>query len=210
MDFSIWEPIYLQILQDFGFERKDDERAALILSHLIVENYDLQILHNLIFNKHILVCGNGPGLSRELESVDLENYVIIAADGATTSVMDIGRIPDIIVTDLDGDIETEIAASEQGSIVVVHAHGNNIGKLIKYVPKIKNIIGSTQAAPLQNIFNFGGFTDGDRAVYVAHEFKAACINLIGFTFDDPLVSDIKKKKLQWAHRLIHNLNVKKC
>jgi len=32
MDFSTWEPIYEEILKDFGFERAEDERSASILS----------------------------------------------------------------------------------------------------------------------------------------------------------------------------------
>jgi uncharacterized Rossmann fold enzyme len=121
--------------------------------------------------------------------------------------MDTGRIPDIIVTDLDGDVEREIEASEQGSLVVVHAHGDNMSKLLRYVPQLKNIIGSTQAVPLQNVFNFGGFTDGDRAVHVAIEFGAGTIKLAGFFFDDPVVSPAKSKKLKWARRLISSLGV---
>jgi hypothetical protein len=81
-------------------------------------------------------------------------------------------------------------------------------KLLNYVPRLQNVIGSTQAVPLENVFNFGGFTDGDRAVYVAHEFGAGTIKLAGFFFDDPVVSPAKSKKLKWARRLISSLGVK--
>ncbi|WP_321417999.1 6-hydroxymethylpterin diphosphokinase MptE-like protein [uncultured Methanomethylovorans sp.] len=210
MDFTVWEPVYREILQDFGFSRKEDERAALLLSQLLDQKASPgpDALKKLIYGKEVLVCGNAPTLVADLDSLDLERYVVIAADGAAAGVMDAGRIPNVIVTDLDGDVELEIEASKDGSLVVVHAHGDNIGRLVKYVPRLQNIIGSTQAAPLENVFNFGGFTDGDRAVHVAYEFGAESIKLAGFFFDDPLVSPFKKKKLKWARRLISSLGVK--
>ena len=210
MNFMAWEPVYKEILKDFGFSREEDERAALILSNLLeqVISPGLDTLKEIISGKDVLVCGNAPTLAADLGRLDLERYVVIAADGATAVLMDAGRIPDVIVTDLDGEVEREIEASKNGSLVVVHAHGDNIDKLLKYVPQIQNLIGSTQAAPLQNIFNFGGFTDGDRAVYVAHEFDARTIKLAGFFFDDPVVSPFKMKKLKWARRLISSLEIK--
>ncbi len=70
------------------------------------------------------------------------------------------------------------------------------------VPQLGNIIGSTQVQPLENVFNFGGFTDGDRCVFLAKEFQASGIMMIGFDFNDPDVTDLKKKKLKWAKKLI--------
>ncbi len=134
--------------------------------------------------------------------INTGDYVIITADGATAVLFDRGVVPDIIVTDLDGNVEKEIAANKKGAIVVVHAHGDNIDKVKKYVPRLSSVIGSTQATPLDNIYNFGGFTDGDRCVYLAKEFGAASITLVGFDFDDVDVSDMKKKKLKWAKLLI--------
>jgi uncharacterized Rossmann fold enzyme len=32
MDFAAWEPIYKQILEDFGFDRAGDEEAARFIS----------------------------------------------------------------------------------------------------------------------------------------------------------------------------------
>lgn len=210
MDFTVWEPIYKEILQDFGFSREEDEQAALLLSHLLEGKISpgLEALKRKVSGKDVLVCGNAPTLAEDLDRLDLGRYVIIAADGATAIVMDDGRIPDVIVTDLDGDVEREVEASEQGSLVVVHAHGDNMNKLLNYVPRLQNVIGSTQAAPLQNVFNFGGFTDGDRAVFVAHEFGAGTIKLAGFFFDDPVVMPSKNKKLKWARRLIYSLGLK--
>jgi hypothetical protein len=208
MDFNEWEPIYESILKDMDFSREGDEQAALLLSATLnaSNSADISELKVLIEGKDILVCGNAPVLAQELELINPADFVIIAADGATAVLVDKGIIPDVIVTDLDGDVEKEIIANKAGSIMVVHGHGDNIDKLNAYVPKLNRIIGSTQAAPLENVFNFGGFSDGDRCAYLAKEFGAASITLLGFDFDDENVNPIKKKKLKWARLLIEKLN----
>jgi hypothetical protein len=207
MEFEIWKPVYSRILEDMGFSREEDERAALILSRMLdpAKSAEVSALHELIGGKNALVCGNAPCLKNELESVDTKKYVIIAADGAAAVILDSGVVPDVIVTDLDGDVEKEIIANSRGSLMVVHAHGDNIGKLERYVPLLHNIIGSTQSVPLENVYNFGGFSDGDRCVFLAREFGAANIDLIGFDFNDEDVTPIKKKKLRWARELIGEL-----
>ena len=206
MDFDSWEPTYLKILADFGFSRKGDERAALILSKMLEKERDetdgILALANLIYGKDILVCGNAPILANELNLIDTGDYVIITADGATAVLLDRGIVSDIIVTDLDGDVKKEIAANKKGALAIVHAHGDNIDQIKKYVPLLREVIGTTQSTPLDNVYNFGGFTDGDRCVYLAKEFGAASITLVGFDFDDVDVSDMKKKKLKWAKLLI--------
>ncbi len=134
-----------------------------------------------------------------------ENMVVIAADGATEMCLDLGIIPDFVVTDLDGDYESLIRADSGGSIMVVHAHGDNFDKITSQVPYFSNVIGTTQNFPLKNVYNFGGFTDGDRSVSLAVEFLAREILLVGMDFDSKIgffskrkVSnlDLKKQKLQ--------------
>jgi uncharacterized Rossmann fold enzyme len=89
--------------------------------------------------------------------------------------------PDIVVTDLDGDIKSLKKAGRTNTIMVVHAHGDNYEKLhlVKY---FKNCIGTTQTKPKGKIHNFGGFTDGDRCVFLADHFKAKKIILLGMDF----------------------------
>jgi hypothetical protein len=210
MNYPQWQPIYKQILQDMGYSQAEDERAAQILSQLLSQHKHTknpEILRQLIEGKKTLVCGNAPTLHRELKNINTEDYdTIIAADGATQKLLEQGIQPTIIVTDLDADnIEAEIQASKQGSIILTHAHGDNIPLLKKIVPKLENVIGTTQATPLHNIHNFGGFTDGDRCAYLAAHYNATNITLIGFNFEDPNVNNTKKKKLKWAKTLINML-----
>ncbi len=210
MNFEEWEPIYELILKDMNYDRIYDERAARFLSKMLEikarkkmpEVIDIDVLQKTISGKDILVCGKAASLCNEIENVDVKKYIIIAADGATSILMNNGIKPHIIVTDLDGYMDDEVEANELGAIMVVHAHGDNMDALSEEVPRLKRVIGTTQSKPLQNIYNFGGFTDGDRCVFLAHEMGAGSITLVGFDFNDPNVTPLKKKKLIWAEKLI--------
>ena len=49
-----------------------------------------------------------------------------------------------------------------------------------------------------NLQNYGGFTDGDRAVFIADHFKAKKIFLIGFDFNDDVGRySFTKNKEHW-------------
>lgn len=205
MKFNEWEPLYREIINDMGYDPDQDAHSARILSEMLFKikrSASLKTLFELIKDNDVLVCGNAPCLSGDLLKIEPSEYCIIAADGATAVLMNAGIVPHIIVTDLDGDIEAQIKANSQGAVMVVHAHGDNFPAINSVVPQLGNIIGSTQAQPLENVFNFGGFTDGDRCVFLAKEFQASGIIMIGFDFNDPDVTDVKKKKLKWAKKLI--------
>ncbi|NMG83394.1 MAG: DUF115 domain-containing protein [Methanosarcinales archaeon] len=207
MNFTQWDLIYKQIIKDMGFDQAGDERAASILSQLLYKHkhtIDPAVLSKLIEGECVLVCGNAPALATELKKSDTTGYdVIIAADGATGVLLQQNIQPTIIVTDLDADnIEAEIQASKHGTIVLAHAHGDNIEAITSIVPKLENVIGTTQTKPLHNVYNFAGFTDGDRCVFLAAHYNAASIVLIGFDFEDSSVNEIKKKKLKWAKKLL--------
>jgi hypothetical protein len=205
MKFNEWEPLYREIINDMGYDPDQDAHSARILSDMLFDikrSASLKTLFELIKDNDVLVCGNAPCLGEDLLKIEPSEYCIIAADGATAVLMNAGIVPHIIVTDLDGDIEAQIEANRQGAVMVVHAHGDNFHAINSVVPQLGNIIGSTQAQPLENVFNFGGFTDGDRCVFLAKEFQASGIIMIGFDFNDPDVTDVKKKKLKWAKKLI--------
>lgn len=213
MDFSEWEPIYEGILRDFGFSREEDERAAKELSKLAAKSElcDDACLGRTI-GSEVTVCGDAPSLERSLMGADLRGTVI-AADGATSTLLhSLGRVPDIIVTDLDGDVSDQLSANAQGSIVVVHAHGDNREVIRRFVPRFQGrLVLTTQSRPFGVVRNFGGFTDGDRAVALARHFKAAKITLMGFDFDEPRPKpekdpQVKLRKLAWAKKIIFDHN----
>jgi 2-amino-4-hydroxy-6-hydroxymethyldihydropteridine diphosphokinase len=69
-------------------------------------------------------------------------------------------------------------------------------------PRVKRFIATTQAKPFDKVYNFGGFSDGNRCVFVAKEFGAKSVKLAGFDFDDSGVNMIKKKEVKWVKELI--------
>jgi len=206
MNFCDWEPHYTEILEYFGFDRNADEEAARLLATLLPSD-NLLSLVSLTEGNEVTVCGNAPCLKDDLAKVD---GIVFAADAAAEVLDDAGIRPDAIFTDLDGATDRFIAMNKESTIVVVHAHGDNIPLLRHWVPKFPGkIVGTTQAAPLPHVYNFGGFTDGDRAVFAAHELGAEKVSIAGFDLDDRNVDPLKRGKLIWARKLLaltgHNL-----
>jgi uncharacterized Rossmann fold enzyme len=203
MQFATWEPLYQSILKDFGFSPEMDEEAAMLLAKLLRDEEPLLCVAEAIVGGHrIVVCGNAPTLDKELVGLQERGSVFLAADGATAVLLRHGIVPDMVVTDLDGPFSAILKANQMGSIVVVHAHGDNLDALDRYVPQLERIIGTVQCRPMPGLYNFGGFTDGDRCVFLAKELGAASITLVGFDFEDESVTPRKKRKLEWAKRLI--------
>ena len=203
MQFSTWEPLYQAILDDFGFSSARDEEAANLLADLMREREQvLNVAQARVAGRMVVVFGNAPSLDRELDGLQEREAVFIAADGATAVLLMHGIVPDIVVTDLDGPFPAILKANQMGSIVVVHAHGDNLDALKKYVPQLERIIGTVQCRPPPGLYDFGGFTDGDRCVFLAQELGATSIKLVGFDYEDESVTPRKRKKLAWAKRLI--------
>jgi len=223
MDYQTWKPFYEKILVDLNIDTKMDEEAATILNKFLEKQHGKNVYQNLrlqIENKDIFIFGAGPSLENSLEKFNakFEKKVKIAADGATSALLKHEIIPEIIVSDLDGYLSDLIEANRLGSIAVIHAHGDNIDKISTYFSKFQGeVIGTTQIDPTSynSLFNFGGFTDGDRAVFLADHFNAKTISLIGFDFDNKIgkysfasKKDKKRKlkKLRWCKKLLDSFS----
>ena len=179
---SGWKRRYQSILKELNYSEKKDKESALILDTILKETDNTQKITKLIQGKTVFVIGSGPSLSFALPKLKkLKKSIKIAADSSLKPLLENGIIPDIVVTDLDGDEDTIKKLSKKKSIFVIHAHGDNIEKL-HMVKKIKNCIGTTQTEPFNKIQNFGGFTDGDRGVFLASHFEAKRIILFGMDF----------------------------
>ena len=199
MHFDQWEPHYREILGYFGFDRASDEEAARLLASLLTHDNLLSLI-SLTEGNEVTVCGNAPCLKDDLLKI---KGVVFAADAAAEVLDDAGIRPDAIFTDLDGATDRFITMNREGTIIVVHAHGDNMPLLSHWVPQFTGkIVGTTQAAPLPHVYNFGGFTDGDRAVFAAHELGAQRVSLAGFDLDDRNVDPLKRGKLFWARKLL--------
>ncbi|USS40170.1 DUF115 domain-containing protein [Thermococcus aggregans] len=185
MNWQQWEPFYLQIVSKMGYDIEEDRKAALLLRKLLLENENYILAETIKerIKEKVYVFGAGPSLEKGLSEGKFSG-TLIASDGSTSALLEYGIVPDVIVTDLDGRFDDIKRANDLGAYVVVHSHGDNMDKLKAYVPKLKNILGTCQTEPLDIVYNFGGFTDGDRAVFLAEELGAKEIFLVGFDFGE--------------------------
>jgi uncharacterized Rossmann fold enzyme len=213
MNFNKWFPIYIDIMHDFGWDIEKDYIASLILykNSINKNTRDIDALKKLIHGNVVLVIGNGPDFDVQIVKwKHFEDAVVIAADSVVSKLYKLGVVPNIITTDLDGDLVAIKKCIQKGALAIIHAHGDNI----KNLSKVEEIVGehsfitTTQCAPFDTIHNFGGFTDGDRAAFIAKEFFCMDLYLYNFNFDTPVISEgkdyeIKKRKLKWAKYLIN-------
>jgi uncharacterized Rossmann fold enzyme len=140
------------------------------------------------------VIGAGPSLLSSIPTLKKYKDIIkICADTALEPLLQSGVTPQIVVTDLDGDL-TSLLKIAKKCIVIVHAHGDNVGRL-EFAKNFKNCIGTTQTKEIGKIYNFGGFTDGDRCVFLAEYFGAAKIFLFGMDFGPKIGRYSKTKKI---------------
>jgi len=179
-----WKKRYSDILKEFRYDERKDKESAVLLNSVLKKSDINKKIENLIRDKTVLVIGSGPSLSSAIPKLKkYKKSIKIAADSSIKPLVENGIIPDIIVTDLDGDENILGKIAKTRTIFVVHAHGDNIEKL-EFVKKIKNCIGTTQSSPFDKIQNFGGFTDGDRGVFLANHYNAKKIILFGMDFGD--------------------------
>ena len=199
MEFATWEPVYELVLADLGFDRAGDEAVRDRLAAW-AEPFETDRLG--LDGATVAVAAPGPSLSDELPSVDDADRVV-AASNAADRLLETGRVPDLVVTDLDKTPATAARLSEAGLPVAVHAHGDNRPALDRWLPDCNpaNVLATTQAAPVGPVANFGGFTDGDRAAFLADALGAAALRYVGWDLDDPEVDPEKAEKLAWARRL---------
>jgi 2-amino-4-hydroxy-6-hydroxymethyldihydropteridine diphosphokinase len=200
MTLKGWEKRYLEILNEFNYDRRREIRSAKILNSFIKTRLPLNKLEKKIKNKTVFVVGAGPSLVSSLPYLKkFKKITTIVADGATQALIENKIIPDIVVTDLDGNMDYLKKASESNSIMIVHSHGDNINKL-PYAISFKYCLGTTEDRPFEGIRNFGGFTDGDRCVFLANHFGSSRIILMGMDFG--------KNIGKYSKEVIHKKNIK--
>ena len=226
MDFNEWEGWYKEILETLGFLRDDDEKTAELLDKILdekgcltIEQFFDEMMEKKDTSKFIVV-GAGPSIKKHIkyvkENYDLNEYIIVSADGATTAMLEDDLVPDIVATDLDGKMEDLLTANSLGSYFVIHAHGNNEELIDNWTTKFDKILGTTQSVPIGHLYNFGGFTDGDRAMFFTLALGCEEMILAGMDFGTTVTKysrpniegatgpadEIKTKKLIFAERLL--------
>lgn len=227
-EFKDW---YYKILKDFNFDYRKDCDARNYLSQILKKKPSRWKLEDVLFSfktlledkNVILIYGCGPSLEGSVdyilentESVVFHDWLNLAADGASRLLRE-REIPiDGIISDLDGITKQEFTKAKFN---FVHAHGDNIDQLKFFENEIiefENVIGTTQVEPLDNLLNPGGFTDGDRIIYLLRSLLLPSQNIffLGMDFKNVVgkysklhinknhkASKLKIKKLKYAKNL---------
>jgi uncharacterized Rossmann fold enzyme len=218
---------YPKITRELKIDPREDQKAAFLLDKLVPEeSIALKEASDLIHGRTCAVIGAGPSLRRVLPKVvKIDDSVWVCADGAARAFFESALIPHILVTDLDGGDELIEWCAKSGSILVIHAHADNVTKISQLVPKLvqkgARIIPTTQTKPIGKVRNFVGFTDGDRAAWFCHEMGASKIVLAAMDFglriggySKPrgykLDRSRKLKKLRIGEELIKRLSKEAC
>ena len=211
-DTLFWEHLYGTILTSLGLSREEDFSSCRVLDMAISTKVDLverslERLSELLSGREAVVVGDflrGP-------CPRLPNTTLLAADSAFVKCVEDGVVPDILVTDLDGVTLEHLKFREV--VYVVHAHGDNYERIVKFVPEVGGyLVGTAQSKCSNRVQVFGGFTDGDRAAYLAYYMGAKKVLLYGFNFKQvaglikpsgvPVNLGSKLAKLSWARYLL--------
>lgn len=194
-----------------GYSREEDEATVRVL-RAVTMNSDLVDPDDLAgtFGTLATVFGDGPCLESDVREHPPEG-ALFASGSSVRRLLAMGLTPDVVVTDLDGDVPSQLEASSRGAVTFIHAHGDNSDAVRVWAGRFTGpIVLTTQSRPETTVFDFGGFTDGDRAVCIAQEMGCGRIVLEGFDFDNPMPKDgtdpaVKLRKLRWARRIISSL-----
>lgn len=122
--------------------------------------------------------------------------VVVAVEGYTARKLERRNVrADVVVSDLDFEPD----GVWLGRSAVLHVHGDNYWR----VPR-GSWVYTVQSWPRGCTFNISGFTDGDRAVYLAYYMGAKEITISGFYPNIVLKRNdiVKRKKLALASLLI--------
>ena len=232
MDWLSFEPHYKRVASDLELNIAKDyeitEKFISLLKHDNSHGFNSileKILH--IEKSKGWIFGAGPSLENDFE-IFSKNYMpetdlIVGVDGSSLFLREQGYLPDIIFSDLDGSLDALLDCTSQGSILILHAHGDNFNIVKKFYPEIVkyDFLPTVQTKPFEPfVYNFGGFTDGDRAISGFLEwFPSITVLLLGFTFgkiqgkyskptklkSHTEAAEFKLKKLKFAKEFIQIL-----
>lgn len=214
------------VRQAFRWSESDDIESALQLQSALHDheqwNNSLRektlgrVKNQLLNAAQVIVIGAAVS-AENLRSYG-EETVFVASDGAVGALDDYSQLA-CVVSDLDGANYLDDAAAH-GQIIVVHAHGDNMNqwpdKILKWsrFDSPPSLILSHQVNQIiPGMYNFGGFTDGDRALcfVLSLGVDADKIELVGFNLERvgqwSGVTNPEKKmqKLQWMGRIVSEL-----
>ena len=175
-------------------------------------------LHHQLHQASQIVLVGAAVKGDDLDRPWMDNTVFVAADGAVGACFD--RVDVLcVVTDLDGGPYLSRAA-EHGIPLIVHAHGDNVGRWKDCLKQWANHGGVPLVLTHQTdehfpgMHNVGGFTDGDRAACLLSALGVPLdrVCYVGYAVDhvggwsgstDP---QRKLEKLMWMERVLNLLD----
>lgn len=194
----------------FGLDRGADRDVAQRLSEALLAHDTVrpEELAPQLEGASVQVLGPRPGGAEDLDP----QRPIVAAGGAVRQALSAGVQPTLVVTDLDGSDMAHEMFSRAGVPMAVHGHGDNRALIDRLLPELEGpLLGTSQTDPPDQpvpLYRFGGFTDGDRACFLAESLGAARVELVGWDFEEPIGGDpVKQKKLNLAARLLEDLEI---
>ncbi len=229
-------PVCIEFQQNireyFGWNLQDDEDILEWLQKNI-EKYDIrwndenqsenlnELITEIKSNEKFVVIG--ANVTKEEVMTLSKNVPLIVADGAIGALLELNEklIENVICLVSDGDGLPYITNKKIGNMkILLHTHGHakknleNILEIWKKWSKIPKIIISHQTFKSKKpAVNFGGFSDGDRAVCMLHACGIAKndIRLIGFNskkigkWTGLSNSKRKRQKLDWMEKILEDL-----
>lgn len=206
---------FASVAREMKYDLDADVRAARLLANLLPADHPAtwNDLRRLFRRRVVRVFGAGPNLDQADRAGLARNCdVVVAADGATSFLVRRGVVPHVIVTDLDGHVPDQVAANARGSVLMVHAHGDNLAELARWVPSFPGrVCGTSQVEGIAGVPYVGGFTDGDRCAFLATGFGASRVETVGFDFSAAASpyskppSAAKRRKFALAAHLLDGL-----
>lgn len=211
MEYDKWVRTFRDIKQDFPELDFSLDREARDLLYGMVDEFAARSARDMVRyhvrDKDVTIVGAAGVEESELDV----GGTLIACDGACVNLNELGVRAEVAVTDLDSPVNEIWNCLKPEGVAVVHGHGDNLDILGSELPDLMSetaVLPTTQVEEKGHVGNFGGFTDGDRAVFLALHFKPRSIRLVGYDFSSPgeysfhNEAEIKKRKLEWANRLV--------
>ena len=114
--------------------------------------------------------------------------VVIAVEGSLEAVARSGRLPDLLVGDLDPSLRELGMLGAIGVPYAVHVHGDNVARVAEVLRSLApgSYLLTSQVLTPYCILPVGAFTDGDRAAAIAMGLGAREVRVGGFTPSSPL------------------------
>ena len=226
--------VQTKVREFFGWEYQSDLNSANLMAESLNSDNPLgveiwspknrisqfeKLKHKLLAAPRVVVVGASVN-DDDFLGFDFENSVVIAADGSIGGVVEFAEVA-CVVTDFDGNPHLDKAA-ESGAVFVAHAHGDNISQWQECLDKwriLQNppalILSHQVDEAIDGMYNYGGFTDGDRAVCLAIGLgvPAEKISLIGFSttkigqWSGQTNPEKKLQKLAWMLRVLQILGL---